>query len=562
MRRIGDFLHRPRPIGLLLAGSLACAMVYVPAIFGFDFVIGTSDFWQDPRGILRNSFADMPQSLSGYNYFVRGAWGVPLFLAPRLGVPDGTNIIFTDSIPIVAMLGRLVYRASGQVVNLYGGWIALCFVGAATSMTGLVAALGQRGIAAALMATTAGLCMPALLARWGHMSLMAQWEIPLAWTLYFASRAGHRGGRVIAPSLLLCALALWTNAYMFVMVAGIAAATFAQAVFDRRLDRARATLIGVGGAAALAGLLLLSGYVSSWGSLTADGFGAYSMNLLSPIVPQWSELVPILPETIVDATGGQYEGFCYLGAGLLVLTALALPWLGRALASRWRAHVCILALLAGFTLFAISNEVFIGLWHAASIPLPARVLAMASVFRSSGRFIWPGLYLLAAATIVAAASQPARQGSLVLVVAAALQFADTVPLRSALAASSDHPASPPLPQAPWMAAIRQHELVRVVPSYLCIADPRGLAAAIAVEMQLLASRENVATNTVYATRHRYDCAEPDAALAPKELRVYLLAAKPAHVPDAGGHCAASPAIAVCSEQLGGAGAAALIAAPP
>ena len=53
----------------------------------------------------------------------------------------------------------------------------------------------------------------------------------------------------------------------------------------------------------------------SGGSGGADiGWGHYSMNLLSPIWPAHSGLFgPNRPD--MDATGGQYEGFNYLGAG-------------------------------------------------------------------------------------------------------------------------------------------------------------------------------------------------------------------------------------------------------
>jgi len=86
-------------------------------------------------------------------------------------VPNPVAVVFTDSIPIVAMCGRLLYRATGLTPNLYGAWTALCFGASALSMTGLVVALGQRGIAPAILAAACAVCMPALLGRWGHMSL-------------------------------------------------------------------------------------------------------------------------------------------------------------------------------------------------------------------------------------------------------------------------------------------------------------------------------------------------------------------------------------------------------
>ncbi|MBV9151635.1 MAG: hypothetical protein JO204_07660, partial [Alphaproteobacteria bacterium] len=150
--------------------SLGAALVFCFGMFDISFFTGRSAYWQAPRGLVGGSWADIPTALSGYYYFVRDSWTLPLFQTSTLGAPNPVNIIFTDSIPVVAIFGRLLYRATGLVVNPYGAWTALCFVATALGMMTLVAALGQRGIAAAIVATVAGLCMPALLHRWGHMS--------------------------------------------------------------------------------------------------------------------------------------------------------------------------------------------------------------------------------------------------------------------------------------------------------------------------------------------------------------------------------------------------------
>ncbi|HYU11231.1 MAG TPA: hypothetical protein VEK82_01555, partial [Stellaceae bacterium] len=138
--------------------SLAGALAFCFCMFDIGFLLGTSPYWQAPRGLVGNSWADISTALSGYNYFVRDSWTLPLFQTSKLGAPDAVNIIFTDSIPIVAIFGRLLYRATSLLVNPYGVWTAICFVASALEMTALVAMLGQRGIATAIAATVAGLC--------------------------------------------------------------------------------------------------------------------------------------------------------------------------------------------------------------------------------------------------------------------------------------------------------------------------------------------------------------------------------------------------------------------
>jgi hypothetical protein len=94
-------------------------------------------------------------------------------------------------------------------------------------------------------------------------------------------------------------------------------------------------------------------------------------------------------------------------------------------------------------------------------------------------------------------------------------------------------------------------MVRVLPAYLCLSDPRNVAAQISIELQLLASRENVSTNTVYAARHHENCAAPEmAVLGPKELRVYLLSDEQVRMPPLSAMpCVGSSTLAVCSREL-------------
>lgn len=555
---VEEFLLRPQPLRLLLCMSFAAAMLFCVGVFNIGFLTGASAYWQEPRGLVGNSWADISTGLSGYYYFVRDGWTLPLFQTTKLGAPNAVNIIFTDSIPIVAVFGRLLYQATGLVANPFGVWAALCIIASALSMTALVATVGERSIAAAIAATIAGLCMPALLQRWGHMSLMAQWEVVLALVLYFRSRSGRPTFGLAAASLLLAVLALWTHSYLFVMVVGIIAAAYAQAIIDRRLRLPEAVLTAAVFGTVLSGFVLLSGHLSNRGSLAAVGFGGFSMNLMSPFIPQLSGLFPAMRQLIVDGTGGQYEGFSYFGAGVLFLGFLALLRLPPTALRAWRGHAGLIIMLAAFAAFAVSNQIYVGIWHIAAIPLPDPVLTLASMFRSSGRFFWPCLYLLTAIAIAALPSLWGRAACWLLLLGSVLQLADTAPVRSALAARIAEPAPALLSDSDWAHAIRRHDFLRVVPPYGCGGQH---ADEIAIELQLLASRENVATNTVYATRYQTECAPPRAnSFGPGELRVYLLSSGAAMTANA--HCAASGALAVCSERLAAPDLTALTIAKP
>jgi len=504
-------LHAAIPWLLSLAIGVAGAL----ALFPVPVLLGRAPFWTLPRGIVGGSWADMEIALSGYDAFVRGAWGWPVFHIAGLGGAAGTQAIFTDSTPVVALLGRLLFRATGQVIPLFGVWSGLCMVSMALASTGLVRALGARGACAAAAAAAIGVSMPALLARWGHLSLMAQALLPLAFLFYVRLHRAARPRAVLGQAAALCLGALLVHPYLFLMVSGIAAAGVAQAGTDRRLPGAAWVLVAL--AAILGGAVAAMGYLSGDGPVTDTGFGAYSTNLLSPFVPQLSGVFPDGLPHILDGTGGQYEGFAYLGAGLLLLLLAGLPFLARRVSAR--RHPWLLAVVVGFTVLALSNRVMFGPVAVLDVPLPEWATHAAGVVRSSGRFAWPVVYLLAALAVATVARW--RWSPAVLLLAAGLQWMDAGPLRRMVGASVAGPGAAVLDLAAWKAILPGLDQVVVEPPSACLPRISGhdWRRQVAVQIQFMAAQAGVPTNTLAAARVRPDCATPP--LTPRSLLVRL-----------------------------------------
>jgi hypothetical protein len=293
-----------------------------------------------------------------------------------------------DAIPWLSLLGRVIHTLTGETVNLIGVFVFACFALPGVSMTGLLAAAGARSLIAAAAGTMIAEATPYLLYRWGHVPHAAHVWIIVGLALYLLQvRRPREAWGAVAWGLVL-PLVLLTNVYLFAMSGACWAAALAQRLLDRTasLWRIAAEFAGVAGVVLL--VMAVTGILSpELGSAGSGGFGWWSMNLLSPVVPQMSGLLPRLAHFRIGM-GGQYEGFAWVGGGVLFLgVATARAWL-RWLRARGRAHLALLAIFTLFMLFALSNRVWFGSHLVLDVDLPDRVLKLLGTFRASGRFFW------------------------------------------------------------------------------------------------------------------------------------------------------------------------------
>ncbi len=530
--------HPALPWVLSLLAGLAGAWAMLP----LPVLLGTAPFWDNPRGIVGGSWADMLTASSGYVAFVRDGWRWPLFQVAGLG-REGANVLFTDSVPAVALLGRLLFRLTGQVVPLYGVWTLVCIAGMGLACTALVRALGARSPAAALAASAIGVSMPALVGRWGHLALMGQALIPLAFVIYLRLRAAPRlrAGTALVWSLGLCLGALLVHPYLLLMAGGIMVAALLQAATDRRLSWPAAAGVLAALAGAVGTAMWAMGYGASSGAPSDVGFGVYSANLLSLLAPYGGTL-PGGGAFALDGTGGQYEGAAFLGFGVLLLVLLGWRGMAASLASAGPRHPWLLLAVTGFSVLAVSNEVYLGGLHLLSVPLPDQALWLLGAVRSSGRFAWVAAYLLAAAAVAAVARR--RDGARLLLLAAALQFGGVALLCQGIRAAAGAMPQPVLDRAAWMAALPGAGQLVVDPPFACLPQDESSVPLrkAAVELQWMAAQSAVPTNTLYAARTRPDCVVPP--LAERAIVAYL---RPVQPPP-GLACQAGPLMTVCGPQ--------------
>jgi hypothetical protein len=425
----------------------------------FYLVVGPRVFC--PENIAWLGAGDPVQHFLGWQFFRDAAWTFPLGLNPAYGLELSNGVAYSDSIPLFAIAFKLFSPLLPQPFQYFGLWLLACFVLQAWfgwKLAGLASEnVTIRGLTAALFVFSP----PMLWRLHGHLSLFGHFLILAA--LYFSLRPAQE--RRMAAWAMLVVVAALVHAYILAMVLLLWLADILGAiVWKTRTYRDAAQEIA-GTFSLLLFVCWQAGYFSVAGSASGSGYGHFRMNVLSIIdASGWSHLLKDFPEG-----PGDYEGFNYLGLGVLFAVFFALPMLLTrklaALAILRRRFFFILTLL-GLTLFAITNKVGVGSLNF-KVALPAFVLHYANIFRSSGRMFWPVFYVILFAVIFTIARGYGKKTAIAILAAALmLQVYDTSagwsPIRSALMVAPAATWTSPLQDPFWKKAAEKYKNVRMI----------------------------------------------------------------------------------------------------
>lgn len=430
----GEARPAVRPLEGRLADTLLALFVGVSA---FLAVVGprvldvTNIRWLAPPGT-----SDPITHYLGWEFFRRGPWTWPPGLNPTYGLEFSSSIVFSDSVPIIAIPLKLLSPLLPDVFQYTGWWILACFLLQAWFAVRIAGLFSKDAVVKLALAVLLSFAPPMLWRLSVHYSLVAHWIVLAAIYLYWAPPMPRRW---LHWTLLLGASAL-IHTYLLGMCAPI---WLASVVRRRRLagtssppwlmELAVVLLVAVGA-------LWVGGFFPLRSSMLSSGYGLFRLNVLSLINPEggigedqhwrWSPLLQPLPHAF-----GDYEGFAYAGLGVLAACLLALPLLWTERRAYTGAVIWPLLIAAVLlTLFAISPNITI-FDRTIALPVPQFVFQVASSMRSSGRFFWPVYYLLpiTAAWLLHRALGDRAAGPLLLLLAA-LQVYDTYPGWSALRA--------------------------------------------------------------------------------------------------------------------------------
>ncbi|MEZ5289482.1 MAG: DUF6311 domain-containing protein [Vicinamibacterales bacterium] len=509
-----SYVRPPRPPHSSLAGVVGAAIA--GALF-FAWVAGPRLL--DPADVDWLMKGDWVPHYFGWHFFRHEPWGWPPGVVRGYYAPLGTSVGLTDSIPLAAYLLKPLDALLPFWFQYLGPWLLLCFA----LQGALVARLIGRASPSPWVQILGGMLavlLPTLLVRVGHAALCAHWLV--LWALLIATDRSER--RLLWWRWSTIGLvAGMVQPYLAAMVLALLGAT-AVGGNDAPVGR-RVTALASGTGAMLAGWWLSGLFILGGDrSLSEGGLGYFSMNLLSFVNPSgWSRWMPDLP---FASPGQTYEGFHYLGLGVLALAVVAVVL---AVATRGRGDgpaastpsPLVLGVCLAMAAFALSPTVTLG--SRVIVDLNGPWSAPLAMFRSSGRFVWPLTYVgLVWAVVTVARRLPPRPAVAVLAGAVALQFAD---LHAAHVQRHDSARDPAFhdwtrrfTSDRWNAIAPEYADLVLVPPPQCGASPIPYEPAVRLAATYgLTVNAGVVARADTAARARY-CADADADIDAVRLR--------------------------------------------
>jgi len=318
----------------------------------------------------------------------------PLGLNYNYGMETSSSIVFTDSIPLLAIPFKYIGFMLPSDFQYTGIWLLTCYL--LQSLFGYK--IFEKLTGNRWFSLVGGFILsfaPTFLLRMqGHYALCAQFLILLSFLLYlkpFALRSWV---------VFLCVTSL-VHAYLLMMVIAVFMTRIAIDTIDTKnyVYQAKALIIAFFSCFIT---MYVEGYFVISNGLAAGGFGEFRADLLSlfnPYSPAFSKFTRVNNNQLTNG-----EGLAYLGFGIIMsLSAMTIMLINKFAKKELRltsANVFVpFCALVALYIFSVSNVISLQGYEIFRIELPDFLLGLVNTFRASGRFMWPISYFIIVAAI-------------------------------------------------------------------------------------------------------------------------------------------------------------------
>lgn len=454
----------------------------------------------DPTNVGWLMRGDWGQHFLGWHAYRNGADGFNH--QNLLGYPTGQSVIYTDSNPFLAFPFKLISPLLPDYFQYIGPWFLLCLClhyAIAYKLVSRHAPGPWSALAGAVLLTL----LPTLYGRIGHDTLVAHWLILGAIYIFFEITDEKRKWITYSVLLGLCG---FIHPYILVMVLAIWGADWLRILGPQwqNKDFKGLCLSGLKMTATFMApviALAISGAFSG-SSAKSGGFGLYSMGLDAPFNPSnKSFMLPFL--SVQQDEGQAFEGFQYLGLGLLFLIGAAIWLYRKSEDARTVKEILIKAKplkwpMIALLVLAISHKIQIYDILILKLPLPDFLEDIFNIVRASGRLFWPIAYIAVFLALLTLYRSRPKTMTIVLSVAVVLQFMDlsgfATQIKGLTARASDRTVFTIAKSPQWDTLIRHSDLVSFQAPLVHSNQP------LFYEVTMRAVSNKVPVNTMYAAR--------------------------------------------------------------
>lgn len=385
-----------------LMAAVLGAVVFV-LLYGTHILNPTYDAWLLSQG-------DLTQHYLGWCFYRRGNWTFPIGLTDQLAYPSYSSVIFTDSIPLFAVFFKLLSPILPDTFQYFGWWGILSFM-----LQGYFSVKILRTLRVGKFCSMAGsiffILSPTVIEKmFRHTALGGHWLILAAIYLFVKHGKSYRNVRQTSLywgilGALIASIHLYYLPMCGMFLGGYILCSLIRGFGKEHRLKLDYMLPGVAFAVGLFATTWLLGGFSTGAEAGGDGLGECSFNLNGFFNAKgYSRIF----EPLLTYADGQYEGFAYLGLGIFVLILVSLWYLLlRITIKKLKLHtnvllygVVYLLMALGLILFAASPQVTFNDKLIFSFPYSSTLYRIWSIFRSTGRIVWPVCYLIFIGVIV------------------------------------------------------------------------------------------------------------------------------------------------------------------
>lgn len=380
-------------IFIFVLGCLIGTLVFI-RIYGIKVLDVTYDSWLMAGG-------DLSQHYMGWRFFRASQWNFPFGLMDGVIYPQKVSVMYMDSIPIFAIIFKLLSPILPTTFQYFGIWGMLSFM----LQGGLSILIIRKFTSSYIICIISELFFvfsPIMMQRmFAHTALAGHWIILLTIYIYInESYTSSLKKNILVWSLLAC-LSVTVHMYFFPMVMIMIVCHLLRDYLKNK-NIFRTIIIFVSPIISAFILLFFLGAFYGNSGMSDGGLGVFSANINSLFNPQgYSKYLMNLP----TATDGQGEGFSYLGLGIISAIIVVIYLKTEDLFKCKKEEIIgyiknnstsVLLIIATIVFFvlALSPTISLNKYILFTIPYPSKLVKILSIFRSSGRFMWPILYII------------------------------------------------------------------------------------------------------------------------------------------------------------------------